>query len=496
MKKLSLCLLIALLISISLIADGQAPSGSGTEGNPYKIATLDNLLWMSTNDSSWVAYFEQIEDIDAADTQNWNDGAGFSRIGNSGIKFSGSYDGQCYSIDSLYIYRPTKDYLGLFGYTDSATIINLGVTNVNITGDDVVGGLVGNNTNNSTINNCFITGNVNGDYNIGGLVGYSHYAAVANSFSTGNVDGGWHVGGLVGRNYSSSVDTCYSTVDVTGTGNYIGGLVGECNTISTIEDCYSTGSVNGTIGYVGGLVGYNYNSAVNNSYSTGSVTGSVRVGGLVGYNIVSATVSNCYSTGSASGSSYVGGLVGHNVMSATVSKCYSIGSVSGSSEKGGLVGWNEANVDNSFWDKETSYITYSSGGTGKTTTEMQDVATYTKLTTAGLDSPWDFVGNPYDDTGYEDFWNIEDITKSGYPFLSWQGGQPDAPTNITIFITENDIELSWDDMDANTYYIYRSTNPYAVDWGVAIGSSMVNSYTDFGAAVSGNKYFYYVTASD
>ena len=176
MKKLGLCLIIALFISIGLFADGLQPAGSGTEGDPYQVATLDNLLWISTNNSSWSSYFEQIADIDAADTQNWNYGAGFSRIGYSSSRFSGSYDGQNHSIDSLYIYRPTNDYLGVFGYADSATIENLGVTNVNITGGDNVGGLAGNHTNTSTINNCFSSGIINGDYDVGGLVGYSYDA--------------------------------------------------------------------------------------------------------------------------------------------------------------------------------------------------------------------------------------------------------------------------------------------------------------------------------
>ena len=70
-----------------------------------------------------------------------------------------------------------------------------------------------------------------------------------------------------------------------------------------------------------------------------------------------------------------------------------------------------------------------------------------------------------------------------------------APANVIITIVDNNIELTWDDMGAVSYNIYRSTDPYAGDWGDAFDSSAVNSYTDVGAA-SGTKYFYYVTASD
>jgi len=40
-----------------------------------------------------------------------------------------------YEIDGLYINRPSTDYQGLFGKTFEAEISNLGVTNVDVSGD-------------------------------------------------------------------------------------------------------------------------------------------------------------------------------------------------------------------------------------------------------------------------------------------------------------------------------------------------------------------------
>jgi hypothetical protein len=40
------------------------------------------------------------------------------------------------------------------------------------------------------------------------------------------------------------------------------------------------------------------------------------------------------------------------------------------------VGHNEGTVGNSFWDKETSGMDMSEGGTGKTTAQMKDIATF------------------------------------------------------------------------------------------------------------------------
>jgi len=184
---------------------------------------------------------------------------------------------------------------------------------------------------------------------------------------------------------------------------YIGGLVGANS--GTVSNSYSTGSVTG-VEWVGGLVGFNFEEGtVSNSYSTGSVTSDYGVGGLAGGNM--GTVSNSYSTGSVTGEEGVGGLVGAN--SGTVSNSYSTGSVSGNDDVGGLLGYSEGTVSNSFWDKETSGQTTSAGGTGKTTAEMQYIATFTA---------WDIIAVNPSETNPTYTWNI--IDGETYPFLNWQ----------------------------------------------------------------------------
>jgi hypothetical protein len=118
--------------------------------------------------------------------------------------------------------------------------------------------------------------------------------------------------------------------------------------------------------------------------------------------------------------------------------------VSGNSSVGGLAGYNNATVSNSFWDTETSGQSSSDGGTGKTTAEMKNVDTFTDLSTVGLDSTWDFVGNPNDDTGNDDYWDIDGTTNDGYPYLiadqpyiylqvAYRDGSPcDFPTELDV----------------------------------------------------------------
>ena len=204
-----------------------------------------------------------------------------------------------------------------------------------------------------SVENCHNTGTVTGtgDY-VGGVVG-DNRGSVINCYNTGTVSGN-RVGGVVGYNISS-VTNCYNTGTVTGTDDYVGGVVGY--NISSVTNCYNTGSVKGN-SYVGGVVGDNGGS-VENCYNTGAVNSSGNyVGGVVGDN--RGSVKNCYNTGAVSGSDwYVGGVVGLN-RGSTVENCYNIGEVSGpdsvsGSSVGGVVGYNIiGNVTNCYFLQGTA----------------------------------------------------------------------------------------------------------------------------------------------
>jgi len=265
-------------------------NGDGSSSSPYEISTASDLQAMQEDLS---ANYIVVNDIDASGTVNWNNGQGFNPVGTYDVEqanseFTGIFDGKNHTISNLSINR--LDYVGLFGAIGAGgEVKNVGVINVNITGESSVGGLVGLNYNDGNISNSYSTGNVTGDYRVGGLAG-DNYGTVSNSYSTGNVTGGDNnVGGLVGVNSNGTVSNSYSTGNVTGN-KWVGGLVGE--NYGTVSNSYSTGNVTGNE-RVGGLVGKNNEGTVSNSYSTGNVTGeSDRVGGLVGYNF--GDVSNSY----------------------------------------------------------------------------------------------------------------------------------------------------------------------------------------------------------
>jgi len=376
-------LVIITAVFIGLVGSGIALAldGSGTQQDPWRIQSLEDFNDFAADANYWAGFTRLETDVNLAgivydraviapDTSSNN--------GFQGTKFPGVFDGNSHIIFSLEINDSGagNDYIGLFGYVGiDGQVLNLAVEDVNIKGDDYVGG----------------------------LIGWSDLGTASNCYSTGSISGFNYVGRLVGYNHGS-VTNCYSSGLVSGTGDYIGGLIGW-NEFGIVYSCYSRGLVSGTGNYIGGLIGKNYSGKVNKCYSTGMVSGTAAVGGLMGQNYsYLGIVNKCYSTSSTSGYYKVGGLVGTNDNS-SISNCYSTGSVSGTGEKiGGLIGANYGPVNNCFWDIQTSGQTIgegygSSGGvTGKMSAKMQMRSTF-------IYAGWDFI-------------NVWDIGENQtYPYL-------------------------------------------------------------------------------
>ena len=276
MKKLIL-IFIAIAISGLLFSDGTPPEGSGTETDPYQIATLDNLLWLSTTETVWdsIYFFLQTEDIDASDTQTWNEETGFSPIGYSvpgnGMEFRGKYNGNYHIINGLYINRLEEYNIGLFGCTYGAIIEKLGIVNASISGINNVGVLLGY-CNATEIMGCYAEGIVSGEDNVGGLVGNNWGTTICESYASGSVNGNYCVGGLTGYNiYDSSICESYASCNVSGN-NFLGGLVGY-NYLATIIGSYydyETVLINDQhLISIGALGNELYNDWINNNMNLG-----------------------------------------------------------------------------------------------------------------------------------------------------------------------------------------------------------------------------------
>ncbi|MEM0493130.1 MAG: GLUG motif-containing protein [Candidatus Thermoplasmatota archaeon] len=227
--------------------------GSGTKDDPYVISKIEHLDSIRNNLSG---YFVLVSDLDFNDDSCYLDpskkvffstGEGWRPIGDSNYDnhFLGVFDGQGHVISNLFINRSSSDLVGLFGYAYGGIVKDIGLVNVNVSGDWCVGGLVGYMYM-GNISGCYATGSVSGSEGVGGLVGEMYYGSVSGCYATGSVSGNKMVGGFVGLLYNSTVSNSYSRGNITRISGYetsLGGFVGNCSFSSRIFNSYSTGSV-------------------------------------------------------------------------------------------------------------------------------------------------------------------------------------------------------------------------------------------------------------
>ena len=352
---------------------------------------------------------------DAGDAY-WNNGAGWTPIGDDGHEFTADFDGNNHTIANLYINRSYASYAGLFGVVSGGSIKRVGLVSAVVYGNNDVGGLLVGTIYYGVISDSYATGAVSGSGYVGGLVGSSSYSTITDSYATGDVSGSRYVGGLVGFSDHSVISDSYATGNVSG--GYAGGLVGFSD-YSVINGSYAAGNVSGG-DYVGGLVGSSGYGSISGSYATGAVSGSRYVGGLVGsvkyvgYNDYSV-ISGSYAAGNVSGANYVGGLVGMHVKG-FITASYAVGQVSASGDTsyiGGLVGYDEdqgGDISASYWDMQTTGQAGSYGGVGKTTAELQSPVGY-----AGIYADWN--ADLDDDGADDDPWHFGNSRQ--YPALQY-----------------------------------------------------------------------------
>jgi hypothetical protein len=288
------------------------------------------------------------QDVDATETADWNDGAGFKPI----RKFTGVFDGNGHVIRNLTINRPGETNVGLFGVlgTDSE-LRNLGVEGGEVTGHSSVGGLVGCNAY-GEVSRCYATDTVTGAVSVGGLVGLNNHI-LSQCHATGSVTAFGDAQRREENNNNSTIaQSSGGVIEFPFSSWSIGGVAG--NNTGTISQCYATGVVNGSL--------------------------SRSVGGLVGDNYSSGTINQCHATGAVTGSEYAGGLVGRND-SGTINQCYAAGAVAAQEYAGGLVGGEKdaptGTVSQSYWDiRNTGQTTSAGGGTGVNTAKMKQATTF------------------------------------------------------------------------------------------------------------------------
>ena len=300
---------IAAMASIETFTDGAS--------GKFKIDEADDLAYLATivNDNQWNtanATFVLADNIDLTEWRATN--GNWVPIGTDSSSFKGTFDGNGHVISNLTIGNPTLDYQGLFGYAGSnSTLKNVGLEGGSVTGQNIVGCLVGYVQ--GSITNCYVTGDVTGQGSVGGLVGSSQ-GSITNSYSTGTVTSTEDVaGGLVGG-AQGSITNCHATGDVKGR-VYIGGLVGSSQ--GSITNSYSTGDATGT-NYVGGFAGVAVSSSITNCYTIGNATATNSAANFVSMIANNTTITNSFSTGISTNQNFVNYSINGN----NISNCLNV----------------------------------------------------------------------------------------------------------------------------------------------------------------------------
>lgn len=333
-------------------------TGEGTSANPYVIKTAEQWLAFAESVNSGESYAGKYVSLGAdVSFTSALQGTAYRPVGLSQNKpFSGTFDGQGYTLSGLTLAAGGAPSAGLFGYMakgsalrnlllDSISITSTGtyagsavgyslgdvesvlVSNATITcTGQAAGGVVGYQER-SNLSNCDMSkGTITGAGSIGGIAGYTGLVHVTACSSSANLDEKGiasavyrGAGGVVGTSISCQLTKCYFSGVVRDESGHacVGGVVGS-SVVDTISQCYNVGLIYGV------------------AYTTSSENTPSSVGGVAG-NIFGTIMSDCYNSNmimNTQVSDHVGGLIGCvssptslGTYASTVTNCYNSGQV-------------------------------------------------------------------------------------------------------------------------------------------------------------------------
>lgn len=360
--------------------------GTGTESDPYQIATAEQLAKLANDvnniDDSDIfqgydgRYFVLTADIDLSGYR-WIP-IGIYADGITNTRFGGCLDGQSHKIIGLYVdERESGLSAGLFGSigtsadetTLPATVKNLTIEAAEIyasdngPGEDVECGYVGVLTGMVTpyypttrIENVHVSGSIN---------------------TTSPNDLGVYCGGMIGSGSNLIASNCSTDVEIKGECNVVsGGFIGFC-TGNEFENCTAKGSIEGdfSIGGFAGMITFGddqiadaiIDSKLSKCTASVEIIAQGNIGGFVGV-LDDGTISNCAAYGNITstateGNLRVGGFTGINM--GEITNSHAVGTVTESHENfeaGGFVG-----CDGRYFDDEEKYRGTTTGCSFDTT---------------------------------------------------------------------------------------------------------------------------------
>ena len=355
----------------------------------------------------------------------------YQPIGNATTPFKGTFNGNNYTLYDFSINANSQSELGLFGKTDGAKIYDLNLRNFSITasGNSDRVGLLAGNTTNTIIENCSASGSVQGRQIIGGLVG--------DVFD------------------NTTITRCYTeNITVTGIpgGNLSGGLVGNLR-IGTLYQCFARDLTVNSSGAAGGLVGgspyFSPGAVISECFVENGTVRGTPAGGLAGYQLEGSRIENCYSMVDVEtyGSAGTGGLVGLGY--GYVLNSYAAGNVTYNgatpTNYSGLVGATvgSTSVSNSFFRSGSNVSGSYTNNTGnRTETQLKNMSTF---------SGWSITNS--DPNSPSHIWYIDET--NDYPKFTWASSTPSGPWR-DIDLADSDGSLT--DSNWSSFYQYHSVN--------------------------------------
>lgn len=327
--------------------------GSGTEADPYVIASADDFIMLAANANvNSRTYegkvFKVTADLDFT-------GKTTEAIGSKDCMFNGILNGDNHTVSNL---KVTVDGsgIGLFNFIgEKGLVSDLVFDRTSVTGKDRTGSLVG--ALYGTVKGIVNKGAVESTSNYaGGIAGYVYSSGkilecsnegivtvgtiypsgiaggtdpgslIDACVNRGKVVGNHYLAGIVGAS-KGTVTNCVNYADIVpregNDGNTTGGIAAEVYGPPSMEKCVNYGNINNPRGFkIGGIAGVIKSDANGGAYSFrncdnhGNITGKEYLGGIVGYASLNLEMDSCLNEGNITGSANrCGGLVGGAVVS-------------------------------------------------------------------------------------------------------------------------------------------------------------------------------------
>ena len=248
----------------------EAWTGSGAQGDPYTISSTKGLdllaQYVNSGNTCKDLFFQLDKDITYTHATAWNDATStennYTRIGNGGVGFEGTFDGQNHTISGIRMYKGGSGInydsgLGLFGgVLNGGKVKRVNLSDTRITGFNYVGGIAGTSYS-CTIEDCTVDADV------------CIHAVQSNT--------SYH-GGIAGFNQASYVHRCISRATLTVANGRtdckdFGGIVGYYS--ANITDCIADGAVIPAVKGHGAIVGYNSTGTLTRNYYRGCTVAGV-----------------------------------------------------------------------------------------------------------------------------------------------------------------------------------------------------------------------------